>query len=432
MRTSATLAALALFLTAAPAAWAQAPLEVGHTRAHRAESPHPYPRGRADRPSVWHETIVSPGATFLRLHFRGFALAPGDYVTVSNPDGSQFHTYTGRGPKGNGHFWSFAVDGDTAIVEIHAGPRNGHGYRIDAIGHGTVDLKRAFPTPEVQCGTDGREDIVCHLPEVDAAQRPVARLLFFRGSIMYLCTGWLVDGTHPNTLITNNHCVSTQEEVDTLQVGFAFQHTTCGGSTKTSGTDYPGGTLLKTNSLWRSKGQGGLDYTLISLLGNPEATWGELVPSRNLPAVDDLIWVIQHPGGRPKEIGYWEDAGQTRRCGVDEVGKTYSGSAYDSQIGYACDTEGGSSGSPVIDAATEHVVALHHLGGVSSSQCLNGGTAMAYVCADAPSLLNCVGDDPPPPPPTSCTLGQKGDSCDSGADCCSGKCRGKRDRRICR
>ncbi len=434
MRVEAFAGALALFLGGTASAWAQAPLKVGEVRAFRAESPHPYPPGRGHRPVVWTDTVYSPGATFLRIRFRGFALAPGDYVTVSSSDGSDFWTYTGQGPKGNGNFWSFTVEGDTANVEIHAGPRNDHGYHIDAIGHGSVGLGPPAPTLEVVCGTEGREDVACHIsdpnaPGFDTTQRPVARLLFVSGGFLFACTGWLVHGTNPDTLMTNNHCISKQKEVDTVDADFNFQRTTCGGATNEAISHYAGGTLLKTNDIDRHgrKGKGGLDYTLLTLLGNPEATWGELTPSSVDAAVDDLIWFIQHPGGDEKMVGLWEDSAMTARCHVHAVDQTYGRSAPGSQFAYECDSSPGSSGSPITDP-NGLVIALHHFGGVSNAPCLNAGTAMADICADAGALLSCASPGPPPPPPSECMLGINKDPCSNDEDCCSGNCRRARCR----
>ncbi len=50
------------------------------------------------------------------------------------------------------------------------------------------------------------------------------------------------------------------------------------------------------------------------------------------------------------------------------------GRGIDTNSGYLCDTEGGSSGSPVIAASTNNVVALHHLGG-----CYNKGAHISKI-----------------------------------------------------
>jgi V8-like Glu-specific endopeptidase len=351
---------------------------------YRSESPHPYAPASAGRAVVWSETVASPGATFLRIHFTGFDLAPDDSVTVRDLWDVKSWTYTGRGPNGDGDFWSFAVEGDTAIVELHAGSQGGYGYHIAALGHGTVDLggPKARPVPEVVCGTDGREDVACHLSEIDAAQKPVARLLFASGQFLYVCTGWLAQGSNNSTLVTNNHCIDTQAETSSLQATFGYQRTLCGTGTPNAGADYAGGTLLTTNKR--------LDFTLLTLQGNPEGTWGELIPTTKTVATGDLIWFIQHPGGNAKEVGYWEDAAHTVRCKVDRINQTYSGTVKRSQMAYGCDSEGGSSGSPIVDAASRHVIGLHHYGGVSGNPCLNAATEMPEICAAAGSRLTCA------------------------------------------
>ena len=344
--------------------FAQTPNVVGEVRAYSAESPHPYPTGDANRPVVWRDVVVSPNAEFLRLHFRGFALAPGDYVTVSNPDGSDFWVYEGRGRKGTGDFWSFAVQGDTAIVELHGGPRNSNGYHIDALGHGSRQIGPPSATPEIVCGTDGREDIACHtLPHLDdipiVYERPVANLLFVSGPFLFSCTGWLIDGLNNHTLITNNHCISKQGEVDSLQASFNYQSTVCNSDMPAAIKSYAGGNLLITNNIDRRGRKGGLDYSLLTLLPDPQNLssldmFGELTASIEPVVENDFIWFIQHPRGDPKEVGYWEDATQSTRCEVDTVNETYGRSALGSQVGYACDSEGGSSGSPIIlDSGTD-------------------------------------------------------------------------------
>jgi lysyl endopeptidase len=362
-----------------------APVEAGPVHAYGVETAHPY------APGSWVETVRSPGAAFVRVHLTGLDLAAGDYVTVADPSGTPSYRYDGKGPHGDGDVWAFAIDGDTAIVELHAASR-GHGFAIAEVGHGTLDLrKQGSGTPDVVCGTDGREDVACHTsdPLIDAIQRPVARLLFTSGGSQFLCTGELIAGANASTMITNNHCFSTQNEVNTVQALFDFQASTCGGPQQ-GGTSFAGGTFLKTSSSQKKGKRGGLDYTLLTLQGNPEATYGELVGTTKPSRVGDLIYFVQHPGGRAKEIGFYEDDAHTTRCKVDAIAQTYSTSALNSQTAYGCDSEGGSSGSAITDAITGHVVALHHFGGVSSAPCLNSGTQMSKICADAGSLLTCT------------------------------------------
>lgn len=377
--------AVLLLVAFAAAAQAQGRIKVGDELAYEAATPAVYPGGAADRPVVWSETIVSPGATFLRVHFRKLNIPDGDYVTVASPSGAEYWTYTGRGPHGTGEFWSFMVEGDTAVVELHAGPRPEKGLRryglaIDRIAHGTAPMyDDEGPIAKVICGTDGRQDAACH-PGIN--MKPVARLSFQSGGSSYVCTGWLVAGSNGSTMMTNNHCFDTQSETSTVQARFNYQRTTCGGSTTATYTTYNGGTFLRTSS--------SLDYTLFTLQGNPEGTWGEYVATSKTPAVGMAINFPQHPGGGVKRIGYWKDSAHTLRCDVATANATYGGSASGSQMGYSCDSEGGSSGSPIMDAGTGRIIGLHHFGGVSSNPCLNSATQLKNICAHAGSLLSCA------------------------------------------
>lgn len=377
--------ALALLGMVAPAQAQR--VKVGEERAYEAATPSMYPRGAAHRPVVWSETIVSPGATFLRVHFDRLNLPDGDYVTVSSPDSDEFWTYTGKGPNGTGEFWSFAVESDTAVVELHAGPRkfgkaraSVYGLSVDRIAHGTRPLwGDDGPQTQIICGTNGSQNAICHS---GINTRPVARLSFQSGGSSYVCTGWLVAGSNSSTLLTNNHCFDTQSETSTVQARFNYQTTTCTGTTQASYTTYTGGTFLKTSAA--------LDYTLITLQGNPEATWGEYTATTKTPTAGMFINFPQHPGGGLKKIGYWKDSAQTLRCDVAGANVTISGYSSSSQMTYSCDSEGGSSGSPIMDAGTGRIIGLHHLGGVGGSTCLNSATQMKNVCANAGTLLSCA------------------------------------------
>ncbi len=393
-RLMAALAVVVLLFIASPAGSQELPQrqEVGKVFDFSDASPHPAPLG-------WSQTYTFPGAEFIRLHFKAFDLAAGDKLVVASPDGAQSYEYTGRGLNGNGDFWSFAIDGEAVKVALSAPSGKSFGFKIVEVGYGTVNLnmldgmnpKNNFVTPDIVVGTDGREDIACHTNEqvIDTTQKPVARLLFTVKRAQYLCTGEMVRGSNANTMITNAHCMDNQTEVSTLEARFNYQYTTCGGSTLATTTSFAGGTFLKTNAerySKRSPSTTGLDYTLLTLQGSPEATFGELIPTTAI-SVGTPMNFIQHPAGLPKKIGYWEDAEHTIRCKIDTLNMTYGSSYPNSQAGYGCDSEGGSSGSAITRASDGKMIALHHYGGVTTV--LNSGTMMSFICSNAGSLLIC-------------------------------------------
>ena len=349
---------------------AGAPVRVGSVEAWEGGGEGPVAAGASRT-----ETISLAGAAFVRVHFRGVRLADGDALVVSRPDGGDAARYTGRGPFGTGEFWSFSVDGETAVVRLETSGRGGSRYRITEVVRGEEPWGQIASI----CGDNGLENAVCRMPEVTAAQRPVARINFISNGGSFVCTGSLVRGSNANTFLTNNHCVASQAATQTVEARFNYQTTTCTGTTVAAFSRYAGSRFLRTSS--------GLDYTLFTLGGSPEATWGELIPTRRAVAVGQRIWLIQHPGGRTKKIGYFEDAAKTRRCDVETINRSVGGYNAGSQMGYSCDTEGGSSGSPVIAAGGTRVIGLHHLGG-----CRNSGTHMSHVCTHAGSLLTCATD----------------------------------------
>ncbi len=389
-------AVLVLLIGGAPAAAAMPKLsfdrvEAGRVIDFKAESPHPVQDG-------WTQTYSFPGAEFVRLHFKGFHLQDGDKLIVASPDGTQAWEYTGKGLNNNGDFWTFAINGPEVVVKFSAPSGKSYGFQVFEVGYGTIPLEQSAPLPEIVVGTDGREDIACHTGEavVNAAQKPVARLLFTVKRSQYLCTGELVRGSNANTLITNNHCFSDQTATSTVEARFNYQYTTCGGSTLAATTSFAGGTFLKTNAerySSRKASTTGLDYTLITLktstAGSPEVLFGELTPTTAI-SVSTQMNFIQHPAGLPKQIGYWEDATHLIRCKIDTINLTYGSSYPNSQAGYGCDSEGGSSGSAITRASDGKMIVLHHYGGVTSV--LNSGTMMSFICTNAGGLLICDGN----------------------------------------
>jgi hypothetical protein len=384
-------AAVAVGLVLSPGAWALAQgVEDGQVNTYQSRLVG-YPAGSTDRSVVNTETVVSAGAEFVRVHFTDFNLAPNDYLTIADPKGLHLEILQGKGPHEDGDIWSFAVPGDTALLTVHAGPRHGakgeFGYAIDKLVHGTLplgegeedvmsrpdDLFAAPVEPNSICGASGYENVACR--PVVSAQRSVARLLAVSstGSRSVRCTGWMVRGSNANTLMTNNHCFSTPAAVRSIEAQFNHQTTTCSGTTIAPRTSYRGNALLRTVGM-------PLDYTLATLFGSPEASWGEIIPLRRRPVVGDYIAIVQHPGGMPKKLGWVLDLTSSQRCRVTVVSGT--------QLRYMCDTQGGSSGSVVLAAgpttSTNTALGLHHLGG-----CPNSATALADICASAGTLLQC-------------------------------------------
>lgn len=90
------------------------------------------------------------------------------------------------------------------------------------------------------------------------------------------------------------------------------------------------------------------DWAIIRLAGVLSEEW-PIIPLTRLarPLLRSATYIIQHPGGNAKRLGYVRNQ------------VSY---ANERVVQYLTDTQGGSSGAPVFNAAGE-VIAVHHLGG---------------------------------------------------------------------
>ncbi|MGB3975522.1 MAG: trypsin-like peptidase domain-containing protein [bacterium] len=357
------------------------------------ESPHPYPASPTGKPTlVWSEVYEFPGASYLVFEFSKFDLAPGDWLEVRHPWGEQVHVYEGLGFKNKGgDFITKAVLGSEAVIELYSTntAHDHYGYRIDRVSRGfnEEELSRLYPGDRAICGADDKRDAKCYensYPEVYEKSKAVARLLMDGSE---LCTAWLV--SCDNHVLTNSHCsisgdFDSQAKLDRMEFQFIYQRPQCGSGTATVEYSFMGGTFLENEHY--------IDYTLIQAPAgeDPAGTYGWLNIDDRLADIDEQMFIVGHPGGRPKEISL-ESTHSQDQSGLCEV---YSlnepaciSGATVQEIGYYCDTEGGSSGSPVLSLNTLKAIALHHC-----ANCPNRGVRIQDVWNH-----NQAGPNPLPP-----------------------------------
>ncbi len=332
------------------------------------KTPRLYPGESADMPA-WSHTIHQVGAGWLKLHFVDFKLGDEDYVVLYDMYGAPVEKIYGKDVKDLENtrfkvtakknkkvdFWGPMVDGDEVKIEVYTtSSRKKHGFAIDEVGVGFFPMEE--PTNNVAaiesiCGTDDKEDIKCAATAYQTKGLAVGRMLYQKRKSWYVCTGFLVSSCSSHFL-TNEHCITSQKEVDTLQVRFKYRYTTCGGSTLDSYTTYYGSSFVTDSRTY--------DYCLLTLQGTPQSTYGYLELLNRAPVVNEGIYIIQHPGGNPQQIDSGTVYNTTANSGND--------------LGYYVDTEGGSSGSPVLADTEDKVVGLHHYGG-----CPNSGVKMDLI-----------------------------------------------------
>jgi lysyl endopeptidase len=336
------------------------------------------------------QTFRYPGASYVKLHFSRVALLPGDYVTVSDAAGTEAYRYEApavgaAAPTGR---WAMSVDGDTAVLELHRGAvgRLGPalGVTVDKVARGNspteqqqADTAAVEPTApgrtgreESICAGDQSRDAVCYRsadPVAYTRSKGIARLLI-NGT--ELCTGWRLGPK--NRMLTNNHCFDNSDDAYETEVWFNYQCAVCGAPATLRPTKVWGDRVLATNRTY--------DYTLFTVEQFSRVKdFGYLALDTRRPNRNEALYVPQHPAGEPTRIAgaKGEAAGN---CKV--VDREYDGYARDSDVSYYCDTEGGSSGSPVLSRVTNKVVALHHFGG-----CPNSGVRGDLILSKIKNLI---------------------------------------------
>ena len=419
----------------------------------------------ADGGYVYTTELSSPGATALRVQFAGFNMPTGAAMYLYTEEGQVFGPYAGRGPLDNGSFESNTLAGDSIILQVRqtgqASERAMRETRFKIVGLGHIRPRFM----EVECGFNAScvVNAACDSdPAVSAAEMAVAHMLFRSGGSYYICSGGLiVDNDTTNSMplfLTANHCISKGREANSLENFFQFASTSC-GDTSLCEASYDSlrsdfGRTLGASIV--STGRAA-DYTLLRLnMAAPSGSvflgWNE-----NPVAFTDgaQLYRISHPSGAPQS--YSEHV-------VDTDAGTCTAWPRGDRI-YSRDmvgaTEGGSSGSPVVNGTGQIVGQLSGACGTNlndNCDAVNNATvdgAFAAYFADVKQFL-----DPDPGscmvtenPEVSCSDGQdndcdgatdaadsdcgtgglpKGEACSVNSDCASNSCKGKPGSKTCK
>lgn len=387
---------LALGSTLSLAANAAEPLVAGITRATDLRLGHTASRDAGEAKPI---VVSARDATYIKVHLGQFDLPRGVTLEISSPDGSEVHRYSSQArdaqtvdaaldEDGRSRFGAMSIHGDTAILRLSGRPEEPwdghHGVQVAHYDEGVPleqvagsaaarRLEGADAGTRAICGANDLQPVACLAgpdPQAYNAARPVARLLI--GGRL-LCTAWRVGSD--NRLFTNNHCFSSAAGVASTEVWFNHEATRCGSGAAAAVTKVSGATLLKTDAA--------LDYSLFTV--NQFATiahFGHLGLDVGTPRPGLEIFIPQHPAGRLKELSVTSDAQGGGRCTLIS---TTVNSGRDAS--YSCDTQGGSSGSPVIGRVSNRVVALHHLGW---SNCTNSGARIDLIWPQVKQYFNNV------------------------------------------
>ena len=329
--------------------------------------------GYLDRAS-WTQTIHYPGAAYIKVHLLQVDLLPGDYVTVSDPAAEQVYTYPGSHYTAGERegFSALSVIGDTAIVELHSREKGASiaeseiykkalaGAAISELGVVIDEYARGYPPdeilrrtqrPKTPCGIDERTDVICyqssHPTEYGRSSAVAVHLL----NGIESCTAWRVGPS--NHMFTNEHCITDQSQLDASEFWFNYQRLACNTGDVGNVTIVTGDSLLIDDYT--------LDFALFTVDSfDSISSFGYLELDVREPVLNEEIYIPQHGDGDPKQFGIESDMNTGNVCRIDDAVR--DGRDANTDIGYYCDTSGGSSGSPVLARSPHRVIGLHHLG----------------------------------------------------------------------
>lgn len=405
-------------------------------------------RSDADGATIWTAAFAAPGATALRLHLSNLDLPRGAELYVYNLAGQAFGPYTRRGPVGNGELYTNTVFGDRLMLQLSV-PADVALPRLHVADLGVMGKRFVAPRYTPQGVFDANDlgalakasnlcsnnascvvNAACQSSSVvNVAKDAVASMLFQSGGSYYICTGGLIADNDTTTVkpyfLTAHHCIGSSGEASSLETYFDYQ-TTCSNPNCTqpynNTGDTVGATILSTSST--------SDYSFLQLSSAPTTADGVATylgwSSTAIANTNNAgLYRISHPQGSPQ--AYSE--------GVVDTTKGTCRTLARGNFIYSRDTvgatEGGSSGSPVLNASGQIVGQLYGACGTNlndvcdsaSNATVDGAFAVTYP--NIATWLNPGGGG-------GGTCSASGQSCTSNSQCCSKKCTGKTGRKTCR
>lgn len=330
---------------------------------------------------VWSTELFFAGADYVAPHFSRFDLPPGAHVVVRSPDGSRSWTYRGTGKplaSPDDGFWAIHVYGESALVELYAAsPVEEGSVVVDRFARGfsagELSGGKSVVHPLALCGTDDSLWAKCYQTSEATAytrSKAVARLMINGTGA---CTGWLVG--NQGHVMTNEHCITSASDATNTTFEFMAEGATCSTACNSWGA-CPGTVVASTSTFVKNSAT--YDYALVKLPTNPTGTYGYLQLRSSGASLGERIYIPQHPAAWGKKIAMKSGTANATVTGLSEP--ACAGGASD--VGYSADTQGGSSGSPVLGYSDNLVVALHHCG-----TCPNRAVPIQSVIADLGASL---------------------------------------------
>lgn len=299
-------------------------------------------------PRTWaSQPIKFEDSSFIRLHFNDIQLEGSGQgkVRVIGQGANVLAQWTFAEFARRPQRWTHVLPEGYAVVQVER--EDDQAVRLQFTIKSATRESRGGNVDSRQDPDNIRDKDIRHYatyPGLIEAARSVAKLSFPEKEKLATCTGFLVA---PSLLLTNHHCVNTMDTCFGTVVMFGYQRDANGHVMPTH--QYDCLAIVKASKPH--------DYALLQLDGSPGTpdAWGvvKFNPSASL-ATGQALHLVQHPGGEPKRVTLDD-------CNVTTLKAPGSVPEVESDFGHKCDTESGSSGSPMFDKS-HRVVGLHHFG----------------------------------------------------------------------
>jgi PKD repeat protein len=295
---------------------------------------------------VWRISISSEGAYSLGLNFSKFRIPAGGQVFVYNNQTDRvLGAYTEQSNKESNRFAVEPLEGDEIVVEYiePLQPEFTVELEIDAVLHDYKNVFNRLEGEESDLKSSGSCNVNINCSEGDDWQtekKAVCHILY--GG--YMASGAMINNTSLDGspyFLTAHHVIDSEDEAEVAIFYFNYEAEDCDSSEGSKSQSVSGSSLLATSD--------NLDFTLLELSTMPPSSYSPYYlgwdRSGNVPT--NTI-CIHHPSGDVKKISGDYD---------EPLTDTYTDSEYSfdtdthwriAEWDYGT-TEGGSSGSPLLD-----------------------------------------------------------------------------------
>ncbi len=290
---------------------------------------------------VMQTNLQNPAGGHFRIYFEEISGDTTNFDVEIIGIGGVLSTISGADfldPNNDGKYGSDSVVGSDIAVRVIAPQQPGNlKFKIARLAYEQIAgalLSVSGPDQRIKTASLGTND-----PKRIHA-RSVAKLLFTGpDGGEYLCTGFMISA---DRLLTNHHCLGVRSTCASAIALFGYID---------DATPVPPEQQVRCKRFLASDED--RDMAVVELAKPIGNTWGVLTLSTAPVKKFTKAYIPEHPSGRSQEISVVD-------CTIGDT--PVNGNAAGMDAAHLCDTEGGASGSPVIDLATNQVIALHHLG----------------------------------------------------------------------